>query len=734
MLGWLWVAPLLAWIGRDLLFTSFMLYDDEGYILLSLRNFAEHGGLYDKVYSQYGPFFYAALDSLRAALGFAWDNTSARWFTLFNWVCASLLCGLLVWRVRRLASAALFSAVGVFTLLWIMLQEPGHPGGFITLLVALAAWLGAECIRAGRPLVFAATLGTLGAVIALTKINVGAFLVIPAGLWLLLGLRPVSAKWAALPSALVALTLGLLPLALMRGLIDKPWVPTYAIVASLGGLGAAIVAARLRGRGDGERPLLVFIAAGLVATAAVACWAMLNGTSLDALLRGVVLEPMRHPGIYSFPVRWRPLVVPFALAALALTLFWAARPKSPAALALVAAARTLIIAGMLLGLLPWIGSSQAALALCYGVPAAGLFAIPLAAPDGDSEPRVRAWLALLLVTQSLQAFPIAGSQLNWGTFLWIPLLALGAVDTLRHLGEKLPPPRAAWLGRSSAGLALVFSLLPLFTLAKIARERRADGVALGLPGAERILLPPAIAGAVNVIAVNARENADMLFSLPGAFSFNQWTRLPTPGLRNVTHWFSLLGEEDQRAIAAGLEKADRPAFVLQRAQLVHLAQNGFPVRGPLVGHLWQNYREALGVDVFSLWTRPGAAFTPFHVLEATPAPSAPGVWRLSTRLAATTETVLAIEAYDTRLSAERGRVVLAAPRASAGDDARAVSFPLPAGPARAFAFDWTPPDPAAAALFVFRLAGADDRTVAFLRFPNGAEPLRPPVGEPRAAD
>jgi hypothetical protein len=280
ILGWLWIAPLLAWIGRDLLFTSFMLYDDEGYILLSLRNFAEHGGLYDQVYSQYGPFFYAALDALRAGLGFVWDNTSARWFTLFNWVGASLISGLLVWRIRRLASAALFTGAGVFTLLWIMLQEPGHPGGFITLLVALAAWFGAECIRAGRPVVFAATLGTLGAVIALTKINVGAFLVIPAGLWLLLGLRPGYAKLAALPSALAALTLGLLPLALMGGLMDKPWVPTYALVASLGGLGAVIVTARLREHDDGARPLLVFVATGMMATAAVATWAILNGCLL----------------------------------------------------------------------------------------------------------------------------------------------------------------------------------------------------------------------------------------------------------------------------------------------------------------------------------------------------------------------------------------------------------------------------------------------------------------------
>jgi hypothetical protein len=40
------------------IFSAFMFYDDEGYVLLSLRNFAEHGHLYGEVYSQYGPFPY----------------------------------------------------------------------------------------------------------------------------------------------------------------------------------------------------------------------------------------------------------------------------------------------------------------------------------------------------------------------------------------------------------------------------------------------------------------------------------------------------------------------------------------------------------------------------------------------------------------------------------------------------------------------------------------------------
>ena len=62
-------VALLAWAGYELLFNTFMLYDDEGYVLISLKNFAAHGALYDQVYSQYGPFFYLAYDALHRLLG-----------------------------------------------------------------------------------------------------------------------------------------------------------------------------------------------------------------------------------------------------------------------------------------------------------------------------------------------------------------------------------------------------------------------------------------------------------------------------------------------------------------------------------------------------------------------------------------------------------------------------------------------------------------------------------------
>ena len=63
-----------------------MVYDDEGYVLWSLHsNFAE-GGLYAKVYSQYGPFIYALYHVIHTVFRLTFDNETGRLITLFFWV------------------------------------------------------------------------------------------------------------------------------------------------------------------------------------------------------------------------------------------------------------------------------------------------------------------------------------------------------------------------------------------------------------------------------------------------------------------------------------------------------------------------------------------------------------------------------------------------------------------------------------------------------------------------
>lgn len=601
------LAVVLVVAGFWLLFSTFLIYDDEGYVLLSLKNFSLHGGLYDRVYSQYGPFIYLLYDGLHRVFGFAFTNTTGRWITLVNWFGTAVICATLVARQTRSTLWTAFTLAGVFTYLWVMINEPVHPGGLLALLVALGAWLGAEAWAADRIERFAVLSALVGTALAFTKINVGVFFLGAAFTWLAVNTTPP--RHGHMLTWLVAAGCAVLPFGLMHSLFDAPWVRLFALVFTGGAL-ALLLAAR-----SVARPVVTlrtwawFAGALLGATALIAAGALARGTSLRGLLDGVVLEPMKHPGVYFFPMNWRVGTGLLALASLALAA-WAARAdrlRSPAFHHFVAAARLAAGGVFLCSPLQIIPTSLAAWGMCYGVTLAWLFVLPLR--DDRRGAPVRAWVALVLVFQFLHAYPVAGTQINWGTYLWVPLLALGLHDAA--------PVWRSWFGQGSlwAGLAGTLAIAGVtitmpYQLAKIGRAHYSTDQPLGVPGAENIRPSNDIVYAVRIMSENLRAHADLLFSFPGLYSANLWTGLPTPTLANATHWFSLLSAARQQEIIDRLAVAPRAALLVQRDVLDYLARTGFPTTGPLHEWLMANYEKAFALDGYEFWIRRGRHIAP----------------------------------------------------------------------------------------------------------------------------
>jgi hypothetical protein len=63
------VALLAAPLVFHAFYTTFQEYDDEGYLLISLRDYARGGILYDEVYSQYGPAHFKLVTPLFRVAG-----------------------------------------------------------------------------------------------------------------------------------------------------------------------------------------------------------------------------------------------------------------------------------------------------------------------------------------------------------------------------------------------------------------------------------------------------------------------------------------------------------------------------------------------------------------------------------------------------------------------------------------------------------------------------------------
>jgi hypothetical protein len=607
-----WVRPAgvtavigaLAIAAYWLLFTAFMLYDDEGYVLVSLRDFSTHGGLYDRVYTQYGPFPYLLYDALHRLLGFEFTNTSGRWITAVTWLGTCGLSAALVARVTRSASWTAFTFAGVFAYLWVMINEPVHPGGLIALLVAAAAWFGAGAAERRHPVTFAVAQATITAALLLTKINVGAFLLAATLVWL--ALHTASARLARPLTWLAALAVALLPAVLMHSLFAEPWVRQFALLFVAATLAVILAAQPGLARMAGRRTWGWFAAVLVSALLAIVALAWLRGSTMRALFDGVVLDPLRHPGVYFFAMRWRigsgvlALLSLAAAAGLMRTEHW----RRPWLREAVAWARVVTFALFVCAPLQLIPTSMAGWGVSYGVTLSWLFVLPL-----DSARRglaARTWVALLLVFQFLHAYPIAGSQMNWGTFLWVPLLALGLHDAAPVLLERLGDR-----GRSLrvAGTAVVAGVTLYMTghFVQLGWTRYTTSEPLGpeLHGAESLRMPDEITFAMRVMTENLRAHGDLLFSAPGLYSANLWTELPTPTLANATHWFTLLRPAQQQAIIDRLGAAERPVVLVQRPLLDYVVEGGFAHPGPLQGWIREHFAPAFAIYPYELWVRRG---------------------------------------------------------------------------------------------------------------------------------
>jgi hypothetical protein len=644
-IGWLAFAALvvaLATAGTWLLFSTFMVYDDEGYVLYSLRNYAAHGRLYDAVFSQYGPFFFAFYDAVHRVFGFEWTSTSGRWLTLVHWVLTAAFCGALAWRATRSVAVTAFVYAGVFTAIWIMIYEPSHPGGAIGCCVALVAWLGCRRDPGLHPAT-AAAVGALGAALALTKINVGAFLLFSGFAWLVF--RSEGPAWRRVWSPALVLWLLAMPWILMAKKLGEGPTLTFALLNNLAVLGIAAVLLHRRAGEPARGPALrAFIAGAAGLTVVTVAVTLLRGSSPFGILSGVLLDPLNQPNVYSFPVEWQPgHGIVYGLG-FALALWVSFRPDDPRAVRAVVAVRLLAAVGFLLVIVQWITTrGLAGFALSYGLGLAAVCAVPLRADaEGQEDARLRQWLAVVFMLQSLHAYPVAGSQLNWATFLWVPLLALAVRDAVLALP-------ATWRSGSrylglGVGACWAIGAYMAFNLGQIGYAKRSIGETLDLPGAGQVKPGNDTVYGLRIVAENATAHADLLYSLPGLYSFNLWTGLPTPTLDNATQWFLSLNDTRQAAIRDRLQSDPRAALIVQKDTLKFLVDHGFRVRGALGDYLGTQFQQAFEVDGYAFWVRKGRTVAPLSTGKAF-AGTAPDRTRLELILSSPARPISRIELW-----------------------------------------------------------------------------------------
>src|SRR5262249_38676763 len=135
--------------------------------------------------------------------------------------------------------------------------------------------------------------------------------------------------------------------------------------------------------------------------------------------------------------------------------------------------------------------------------------------------------------------------------------------------------------------------------------------------------------------------AHQLFSIPGTFSFNLWTAVPTPTLQNATLWNKMLDSHAQNLIIARLED-DQNTVIIRRINVMF--------DGELGTYIQRNFEPAFGVDNYEFLVHRGRRVAPLSTARIRSDPLDPNYSLLSITLAQISSPITSVEIWQSGTS------------------------------------------------------------------------------------
>ena len=560
--------------GYYRLYSTFALYDDEGYVLLSLRQYTAGLALYDEVYSQYGPGFFQITAPLHRWTGLPLTTDAVRLKALILWM---LCAGLSSWLIFRLSNSRMLSA-SAFLMVFLQLEktalEPGHPQELCAVLIAATVLLSTYWQAGSRGRYAIIATGVLVALLTTIKPNLGIFLAaaVAIGLTLSVENKPGSG-WIR---NIILWSPVALPFLLLRSSLGDPSFYWLITSVTLGVVGVLLVdhtsvprPSRARDT-PWRRALLYPLAAGL-AVIAILGFSLVAGTSAKGLVHGILLQHLDFGNRAHIPLGSH-LALTGAGVALALLAVLALRQDRLRTGMQLTIGLALILPPLLVHL------SEAKLPLTSGLVDRGFGQplIALAGPllwlvmfpgSGGAGRALRpgfATLASAAALQPLGIYPIPGGQVAIASFLTL-LVALLIV----HQGASILKRRGV-----PAGILLAIALSAVGFRAVTLPAERAQLVPLLLPGADRLHVAPEVAETLHWMVSSLQDRTDVFISGPRALnSLYLWTEMQPPNGFNATLWPIMLNHEEQESVVSALGRHPRVGAIWQAGALPTEWQN-----------------------------------------------------------------------------------------------------------------------------------------------------------------
>jgi hypothetical protein len=593
---WLLLLTTIAGVTAYLaMFTGFSAYDDEGALMITVKQYLSGRTIYVDVFSFYGPVYYLYNWLLHTLTGTPVTHDVVRITSLVLCLAGALICA---WIVLRLTGSLVMAAVAhLFTstvITALSRSEPGHPQELVLLLLLVFAsfplWADISIHRS----LLTISLGALAAALLLIKINVGALAMATLALTIAAQLPPGRLSWIVGIAAYAGCIL--LPAVLMKSHFEYAWARLYCWLAmsSIAAAGTCVMRLRItspqtRGR-DGWLVGAGFSLA-LAGTLAI-MWA--QGVSPATLWSSLVLVANRiflqsHGWFIQPPLPAAGAI--WALAGLSTAVYVALRQPVPGS----ESWRRLFLCktAFSFGAMILVPLGMRDYLLTYVTPFVWLVLFNPSDQTREAQAFPRAFLCVLTVVQTIYAFPVAGSQLNLIHVLLFTLVAVCAGDSLVWL---------KWRRLSQVSLVGVAALYLLLCVNRY--NHYVHSAPLDLPGAWRVHVTADQKRDFQWLVRNIRQSCDGFEGLPGMPSLNFWTGIyPLTG-QNMDNWMASFTDSQQKTVIAALEPHARACIVYNPALIKFWGTKAELLESlPLAKYIRENFRTVVSSGDYYLMMR-----------------------------------------------------------------------------------------------------------------------------------
>ncbi len=594
-LGFLGIGALYAYCR---IFSQFAFYDDEGYLMSCVQRYLEGKPLYSCVLSHYGPFYYFYQLLVHSIISAPVCHDVTGILCLFHWLAAAAVLGMAGYLMTGSPLLGFFVFVQAVVHLTDLIREPGHPQELVVLLLALAALITARNLRAGWHL---ALLGGVGSALVFTKINVGAFYV-----WaLLLTLLCHASRLQSHRSwfwGLLAIS-ALFPWLLTQRHLAENWALLYswqacATIVTVGGVAFVFATGPCIGPAQWGRIVIAHAGLSLLLIGVL----LLTGTSASALIENLVIGAAKLADDYCAPLRisYSSLSAVTALLGAAIMIGWGSGSD-----------RLRLLATVLKGLFGVLGSvilvADPKAQFGYLLPWLWLMLVPAGKNQGmdPHDGLSRTTLCLVAAWQSLQVYPVAGTQVCIATFL--PVLAYAIC--LHDAVKALPPtdrilhalaPRTVLVLKMVALVGLLYLFLTQWCNPVKCWRAYAFQVPLDLPGDHLHRLSAHQAYTYRLLTSYLQSHCDVFLTYPGLNSLYFWTGKLPPACISLNGEGVLPSERQQIQILAALQQARRPLIVINEQRLPGAKDSESLARTPLGYFLREKCQEVTRLGEFCI--------------------------------------------------------------------------------------------------------------------------------------